>query len=163
MAGGPEERVDGALPRFSPDGRYYFVYPDAGGRGRGARGRDGRGPGGPGRDGRARGGPGGRGGTPLKVDVFTVDGNRLVGNLELPPNDQDPKWAASSDALTFLHGTSGELSIWRQPIDGRPAEQVTRFPPGGRGALYEWTRDGSLFFSQFQQQSSQVLLIKNFR
>ena len=95
--------------------------------------------------------------------MFTVDGNQLVGNLEVPPNVHDPKWAPSSDALTFLHGTSGEPSIWRQPIDGRPAEQMIRFPPGGRGSNYEWARDGSLFFSRFQQQSSQVLLIKNFR
>lgn len=100
---------------------------------------------------------------PLKVNVFTVDGNRLVANLEVPANDRDLKWAPSSDALTFLRGTSRELSIWRQPIDGRPAEEMTRFPPGGRGAMFEWARDGSLFFSRFQQQSSQVLLIRNFR
>ena len=96
------------------------------------------------------------------MDVFTVDGVRFLRSLELPlelgPN---LKWAPSSDALTSIRGTGADRSIWRVPIDGRPAEQITRLPPGSSN--YEWTRDGSLFFGRLERQSSQVLLIKNFR
>ena len=158
MSGGPEERVgdsDSARPRFSPDGRYFFVYHDAGGRREGRiGGREGGGRGG----GRARGGGGGG------VDVFTVDGGRFLRNLELPVElGPNLKWAPSSDALTSIRGTGADRSIWRVPIDGRPAEQITRLPPGQLGLGYEWARDGSLFFGRSERQSSQILLIRNFR
>jgi hypothetical protein len=161
IAGGPEERVgdsDSARPRFSPDGRYFFVYPEGikvegrvGGREGARRGGRGRG--------RGIAGDGGGG-----VDVFTVDGGRLLRNLKLAEGlGRNLKWASTSDALTSLLETDANRNIWRVPIDGRPAEQITRFPPGQLGLNYEWMRDGSLFFGRMERQSSQVLLIRNFR
>jgi hypothetical protein len=98
------------------------------------------------------------------VDVFTVDGGRLLRNLKLPFGlGRNLKWAPSSDALTSIREDGADRNIWRVPIDGRPAEQVTRFPPGQLGLNYEWARDGSLFFGRLERQSSQVLLIRNFR
>jgi hypothetical protein len=98
------------------------------------------------------------------VDVFTVDGGRLLRNLKLPLGlGRNLKWASSSDALTSIRESGADRNIWRVPIDGRPAEQITRFPPGQLGLNYEWMRDGSLFFGRMERQSSQVLLIRNFR
>jgi hypothetical protein len=96
-----------------------------------------------------------------------VEGEKLVQSLEIPvPTIDWVRWAPSSDALEFVRRVDGVANIWRLPINGKPAEQLTRFPAGAFAGVaeYGWTADGShLVFTRVQGEPSHVLLIKNFR
>jgi serine/threonine protein kinase/Tol biopolymer transport system component len=139
LAGGPEERVADTsrpLPTFSPDGRCFYRYPA---------------------ETPAKG-------APPRVEIVAVAGEKPLRTLEFPDKTYGYQWAHSSDALTFTRTIDGVNNIWRMPIDGRPAQQVTQFGRDQFGGNYAWTADGSrLFFTRAEPRSGEVLLIKRFR
>jgi Tol biopolymer transport system component len=152
----------GGAPNFSPDGKYFW---------RRAAGRvlaEDRGEGQEPATGRGRAGPGRRGletpAAPTRWEVVLTESGNVVRSLESLANDRQHKWAPSSDALTFIRTVDGVTNLWRLPLDGRPAEQVTRFAAGDFGGPYAWIADGSrLVFMRRAQPTTDVLLIKNFR
>ena len=97
-------------------------------------------------------------------EVVLVASGRVAHSLEVPDSDSELQWASSSDALTFTRDVGGVTNLWRLPLDGRPAEQLTRFAAGEFGGEYAWIADGSrLVFTRPEPQTTDVLLIKNFR
>ena len=99
----------------------------------------------------------------ISYDVFK-DPEKLVRTLEFQSDDGHFQWAHSSDALMFNRETNGLENVWRMPIDGTPAQQVTRFAAGQLNLYFAWTSDGAdLFFRKNEQAARDVLLIKNFR
>jgi eukaryotic-like serine/threonine-protein kinase len=57
-----------------------------------------------------------------------------LGNLPI-------RWTASGDALTYVRTKDGVSNLWSQPIDGRPARQITNFT-SGMIWRHAWSRDG---------------------
>jgi Tol biopolymer transport system component len=142
LAGGAEEvagKSRAATPHFSPHGKLFFRYAAAD-QGRTA---------------------------PRRIEIVAAVGEKLLRSLELPADAGDAlflRWAYSSDALTYRHKVGDSVNIWRQPIDGRAAQQITHFPATPTLYDYTWTADGSrLVFVRQEQSNSEVLLIKHFR
>jgi Tol biopolymer transport system component len=101
---------------------------------------------------------------PHRLEIVAVEGARVIRALELPANSDYLKWAPSSDALTFMLEADGVTNIWRMPIDGRPAQQVTRLRAGQLRFQFAWLGDGSrIVFERIEEAPSEVLLVRNFR
>jgi hypothetical protein len=177
VAGGAEVKFAdsrNARPTYSPDGKYLFRLPQGGpgARGGGARAGGARRGLGPGR-GRGRAAPGRASPQPAadeagsafqRYEIVLVDSGQLVRTLEFLRGDGHFQWAPSSDALMFNRGTGGAQNVWRAPIDGRPAQQLTRFGVGQLSNYYAWTADGAhLVFRKSDQGPNDVQLIRNFR
>jgi serine/threonine protein kinase/Tol biopolymer transport system component len=55
----------------------------------------------------------------------------------------NPGWAPSGDALTYVLEKDGVDNIWSQPLSGGPPRQLTRFT-SLKIFSYDWTPDGKL-------------------
>ncbi|MFZ5441030.1 MAG: prolyl oligopeptidase family serine peptidase [Myxococcota bacterium] len=65
-----------------------------------------------------------------RVDLWLVgtDGKGLRQLTSHEGNETAPVWAPDGSALYFLAARSGSNQVWRLPIDGGEAVQVTKFP-----------------------------------
>lgn len=61
------------------------------------------------------------------LDLSTPDAapRRLTQN---PANDSSPRWAPDGKSLYFISTRSGTAQVWRLPLSGGEAAQVTNFP-----------------------------------
>jgi hypothetical protein len=57
---------------------------------------------------------------------------------------------------------NGAANIWEQPIAGGPPRQITNFT-SGLIFDFSWSRDGKQMFLSRGENSSDVILISNFR
>ena len=99
-------------------------------------------------------------GKPLwKIVVFRPDGGVLrtfgfEGNVMPSPR---LRWTPESDAITYIDRRSGVSNVWIQPLDGRPARQLTSFT-WGQIYSFDWTPDGRLVYSRGMTTSDVVLI-----
>ena len=67
-----------------------------------------------------------------RTDVWLLDlGNAGAGPMRLtthPENDTAPKWSGDSRYVYFLSSRSESAQVWRIPVAGGEAQQVTDFP-----------------------------------
>jgi Tol biopolymer transport system component len=71
-------------------------------------------------------------------------------------------WAPSGDAATYIREVDGVANIWSQPLAGGAPRRITDFKSG---QIWEhaFSTDGKQLFMLRGQQSSEVVLITNFR
>jgi dipeptidyl aminopeptidase/acylaminoacyl peptidase len=62
-----------------------------------------------------------------RTDLWLVraDATGLRRLTSHPSNDHNPRWARDGRAVLFLSSRSGSSQVWRIPVDGGEAEQVT--------------------------------------
>jgi len=62
-----------------------------------------------------------------RTDLWLVrsDGTGLRRLTSHPSNDHNPRWTPDGKTVLFLSNRSGSSQVWRIPIDGGEAEQVT--------------------------------------
>jgi Tol biopolymer transport system component len=138
IAGGAEEQVGdtrkASAPRFSPNGRlFYRTLPRPEGR------------------------------TERQVEIVDAAGGHTIRTLTLPDSDTLQAWAPSSDGLLLRRTVDRARNVWRVPLDGRPAVQLTRFGPDQLGS-FTYTADGArLFFFRQESTPGELLLFTNFR
>ncbi len=65
-----------------------------------------------------------------RTDLWIVrtDGVGLRRLTSHPAGDFNPRWSKNSKRIWFLSTRSGSSQVWRIPVDGGEAEQVTRLP-----------------------------------
>ncbi len=65
-----------------------------------------------------------------RTDVWMVgvDGTGLRRLTTHPENDWNPRWDPSGDGIFFLSSRSGSVQVWRLPLAGGEARQVTDLP-----------------------------------
>ena len=63
-------------------------------------------------------------------------------------------------AINYVALNNGVSNIWRQPIDGGPPVQITRFETG-RISNFAYSRDGKQLALSRRTLNSDVVLIKN--
>ena len=69
------------------------------------------------------------------------------------------RWTADSRALLYVDGAN----LWRQPLDGGPARQVTHFPPGITIWNFAVAGDGRDLAIVRGSELSDIVLIRDFR
>jgi eukaryotic-like serine/threonine-protein kinase len=102
---------------------------------------------------------------PWRIAVVPFEGGPPVKAFELPVTVEPSipvRWTADGQALTFVATKSGVSNIWRQPLDGTPAAQLTTFP-NEQIFWFEWSRDGRQLALSRGVVNSDVVLISNIR
>jgi Tol biopolymer transport system component/DNA-binding winged helix-turn-helix (wHTH) protein len=81
---------------------------------------------------------------------------RILG--ELPARDRPlMQWMPDSQALVYSVTRAGVANLWRQPLDGSPARQITNFTED-RILSFAWSRDGRIVYERGRLMSDTVLL-----
>jgi DNA-binding winged helix-turn-helix (wHTH) protein/Tol biopolymer transport system component len=93
----------------------------------------------------------------------TADG-ALTHSFDLPENisGRVARWTPDGAALVYARSNGETGSLWRQPLDGSPPIQVTRFD-GEPIENFAWSQDGKRFAFTRSTSVSDVTLIENFR
>ena len=103
---------------------------------------------------------------PTKVAIIPFAGGDPVKVLDLPrqsfTSDAGLRWTPDGHALTYIVTINGVSNIWSLPIDGSAAKQLTVFKTD-QIFWFDWSRDGKQLALSRGTQTSDVVLIKDFR
>ncbi len=102
---------------------------------------------------------------PWKLAVIPFDGGPPVKTFDVPPNvvfQSLVQWTPDGLALAYIMNRDGISNIWSQPLDGRPAKQLTDFK-SDEIFWFDWSPDGRQLAVSRGAVTSDVVLIKNLR
>ena len=97
-----------------------------------------------------------------KLGMVAATGGALQSVAQVPLGSRGLAWSPSGKALQYLLTRNGASNIWEQPLTGGPAQQLTKFT-SGLIANFAWSRDGKQLLLTRFNQTSDVILISNFR
>jgi len=97
-----------------------------------------------------------------KLGVVSASGGTPRFVSQAPLGSHELRWSPSGKALQYQLTRNGASNIWEQPLAGGPPRQVTNFTSG---LIYgfAWSRDGKQLLLAKGNESSDVILISNFR
>ena len=100
--------------------------------------------------------------SPWELVLFSLESLKPVKTFAIGPTVQVDsysllRWDGDSQSLTYLGSSSGVDNVWAQPIDGRPAKQLTNFTDN-RIFSFDWSREGTLVTSRGVVTSDVVLI-----
>ncbi len=99
---------------------------------------------------------------PLRVKVTPASGGSPLYEFDQPPSSGAGNWAPDSKALQVVLTRNGVSNIWERKLAGGPPRQITNFT-SGLIFDFEWSRDGKQLALSRGNESSDVILISNFR
>ena len=97
-----------------------------------------------------------------KLGVASAEGGPLQFTIPISIGSAGLAWAPSGKALQYLLTRNGATNLWEQPLTGGEPRQITNFP-SSRIFDFAWSRDGRQLLLTKGTQSSDVILIRNFR
>jgi Tol biopolymer transport system component len=107
-----------------------------------------------------------RGGSPNRIALVSFDGGAIMKTFDAVlatnpfSNNQNLQWTQDGRAIYYIALVGGVSNIWRQPIDGSPPVQVTKFETG-RIFNFAYSPDGKQLALSRGSLNSDVVLIKN--
>ncbi len=94
-----------------------------------------------------------------QVGIIPFAGGAPEQTLDFNPILPWLRWSPDGHSLIYVSASQGGANLWSLPIDGRPEQQLTHFPPAGTISYFDLTPDGKqLVFSQAAEPSNAVLL-----
>ncbi len=93
------------------------------------------------------------GGTPLQQFDWPVSAGLFFGS---------PHWAPSGDAIDYVLTHNGVSNIWRRNLAAGAPKQITNFE-SGQIFDFDWSHDGKQLALTRGSESSDVIMIRNFR
>jgi serine/threonine protein kinase/Tol biopolymer transport system component len=99
---------------------------------------------------------------PDQLKVIPFGGGTPVYQFDWPAVAGGPHWAPDGKAVEYVLTREGVSNIWQQKLTGGPPKQITNFKSGLIFA-FDWSRDGKQLALARGSQSSNVILISNFR
>jgi Tol biopolymer transport system component/DNA-binding winged helix-turn-helix (wHTH) protein len=102
------------------------------------------------------------GSQPNQLKVIAFDGGTLMHQFDWPASAWRPRWAPRGEAIEYVLTQDGVSNIWQQRLTGGPPKQVTHFD-SGEIFDFEWSRDGRQLALTRGSESSDVILMSNFR
>jgi Tol biopolymer transport system component/DNA-binding winged helix-turn-helix (wHTH) protein len=99
---------------------------------------------------------------PYQLKVMSSDGGADLYKFDWPASANAPRWAPAGDAIEYALTRNGVSNIWRQKLVGGAPKQITNFE-SGLIFDFEWSRDGKQLALTRGSESSDVILISNFR
>jgi len=103
--------------------------------------------------------------SPNKVAIIPFAGGDPIKVLNIPQSFRYPtglRWAADGRALTYVDTINGISNIWSLPLDGGKPVRLTDFKTD-QIFWFDWSRDGKQLALSRGTQTSDVVLIKDFR
>jgi tricorn protease len=107
-----------------------------------------------------------RGGDPNRIALVSFDGGGIIktfdARLETYPfsNNQNLQWTRDGRAIYYIALNNGVSNIWRQPIDGSPPVQITKFETG-RIFNFAYSPSGKRLALSRGSLNSDVVLIRD--
>ena len=98
----------------------------------------------------------------LKYAIIPAGGGAPVQTLPRLAGSGASRWAPDGKALQFLLTRKGATNIWEQPLTGGAPHPITDFT-SGRIFAFSWSRDGKQLLLAKGFQTTDVVLISNFR
>jgi len=99
---------------------------------------------------------------PNQLKVIPFDGGAPLHQFDWPASAGGPRWAPAGDAVEYVLTRNGVSNIWEQRLTGGPPKQITNFE-SGQIFDFDWSRDGRQLALTRGSESSDVVLISNFR
>ena len=99
---------------------------------------------------------------PYQLKVIPSDGGADLYKFDWPASASAPRWAPAGDAVEYALTRNGVANIWQQRLTGGPPKQVTHFD-SGEIFDFEWSHDGRQLTLTRGSESSDVILMSNFR
>jgi serine/threonine protein kinase/Tol biopolymer transport system component len=97
-----------------------------------------------------------------KFVVIPAGGGAPVHVFPRPSGSGWARWSPDGKGLQYMLTRKGATNIWEQPLAGGEPHQVTDFT-SGRIFAFSWSRDGKQLFVARGSETSDVVLISNFR
>jgi serine/threonine protein kinase len=97
-----------------------------------------------------------------KIAIIPAEGGAPAHVFSRPFGSTRIQWAPDGKGVQFGLTRNGASNIWEQPLSGGPLHQVTDFT-SGHIFDFSWTRDGKQLLLARGEQSSDVVLLSNFR
>ena len=98
-----------------------------------------------------------------KLAVIPAAGGAPVHVFGRPSRTEGAlRWSPNQKGLQYLLTRNGATNVWEQPLSGGAPHQVTNFT-SGRIFDFSWTRDGKQLLLAKGENTSDVVLISNFR
>ncbi len=97
-----------------------------------------------------------------KLGVVSAAGGPLRFTSPVPIGSAGLYWSPTGKALQYLLTRNGATNVWEQALTGGAPRQITNFT-SGRIFDFAWSRDGKQLLLAKGNQSSDVILISNFR
>jgi Tol biopolymer transport system component len=103
------------------------------------------------------------GSQPNRLMVIAFDGGTLLHQFDWPgASAGEPRWAPAGEAIDYVLTRNGVSNIWRQKLSGGPPKQITNFE-SGQIFDFAWSHDGRQIAMTRGSESSDVIMIRNFR
>ena len=97
-----------------------------------------------------------------KAGIIPSEGGNQLHVFPLPTGSGTMRWSPDGKALHYLLTRSGATNVWEQPLSGGNPRQVTHFT-SGLIFDFSWSRDGKQLLLSKGDQSSDAVMITNFR
>jgi len=102
-------------------------------------------------------------GSRYKIVIIPFEGGEPLRIIDLPVGAvAGLQWTADGRALAYGVNKGGITNIWRQPLDGGAPKQLTDFR-SGKIFSYDWSRDGKQLALARGSDTSDVVMISDFR
>ena len=99
---------------------------------------------------------------PNQLKVIEFDGGVLLKQFDWPASAGEPRWAPGGEAIDYVLTRNGVSNVWQQNLTGGASKQITNFE-SGQIFDFDWSRDGRQLALTRGTESSDVVLISNFR
>jgi Tol biopolymer transport system component len=98
----------------------------------------------------------------VKLGTVAATGGNLHFVSQVPLGARSMRWAPSGKALQYGLTRNGAGNIWEQPLTGGEPHQITKF---ASELIFEfdWSNDGKQLMLARGNETSDVILISNFR
>jgi Tol biopolymer transport system component/DNA-binding winged helix-turn-helix (wHTH) protein len=100
--------------------------------------------------------------SPFQLKVVPSDGGADLYKFDWPASANAPRWSPAGDAVEYALTRNGVSNIWRQKLGGGAPKQITNFE-SGLIFDFDWSHDGRQLALTRGSESSDVILISNFR
>ena len=100
---------------------------------------------------------------PNQLKIIPSDGGGALHQFDWPAlGGKEPRWAPGGEAIDYVLTRNSVSNIWRQKLSGGPPKQITNFESG---LIFDfaWSHDGRQLALTRGSESSDVVLISNFR
>ena len=97
-----------------------------------------------------------------KLGMVAATGGPLQFIAQVALGSRGLCWSPSGKALQYVLTRNGASNIWEQPLTGGPPQQLTKFT-SGLISNFAWSRDGKQLLLTRFNETSDVILISNFR
>jgi len=92
--------------------------------------------------------------------TVSIDGGPVIGSFERMIGGGFPTWSPDSKAIDYPVTRGGISDVWRQPLTGGPAKQLTHFS-SDQISNVNWSGDGKTLAAARGTRTADIILLKS--